>query len=172
MSSNLSAGKRLRNLLFPATAVIFIPAGLLLPQIFRRRSRVSLLRTAQGLPAVLVGFSLLSRSARLVYFSQETPLWDKPAKHLRVNGPYRYVRNPMALGTLLIIIGEGIIFRSKAIFIWAMGFFVFSHWLAVCVEEPSLRVAFATVYERYYIATPRWFPKLRSRREVKNEIAV
>jgi protein-S-isoprenylcysteine O-methyltransferase Ste14 len=172
MSSHLSGGKILRNLLFPATAVIFIPAGLLLPQILRRRLGVSPLRTTQGLPVVLIGLFLVSRSAMLIYFSQETPLWDKPSKHLRINGPYHYVRNPMALGTLLIIIGEGITFRSKAISVWATGFFALSHWLAVRVEEPSLRETFTVIYERYYAATPRWLPRLRYKRESKNEIAV
>lgn len=182
MSSGLASGKVLRNLLFPAAAVIFIPAILLLPQIRRQRLRVNQLRTAQGLPGVLMGFFLLSRSARLIYFSQETPLWDKPPKHLRMHGPYRYVRNPMALGTLLIILGEGIVFRSKAIFAWAMGFFALSHWLAVRVEEPSLREEFVAAYEDYYAITPRWLPRLQFRndlfqafftkRESKDEIVI
>ncbi len=162
MSGYLSNGKVLRNLLFPASAVVFIPAGLLLPKIFKRRLRVSSSQIAQGLPGALVGLHLLSRSAMLIYFSQETPLWDKPSKHLRVNGPYRYVRNPMALGTLLIIIGEGIAFRSKAIFAWAVSFFALSHWLAIRVEEPSLKEAFADAYECYYATTPRWLPRPRA----------
>lgn len=153
----------IRNLIFPALAIIFIPAGLLLPQLRKRHICVNALRVTQGMPVVLVGIYLLSSSARLVYFSQRTPLWDKPPEHLRTTGPYRYVRNPMALGTLLIILGEGIIFRSITLFGWATGFFALSHWLAVRVEEPSLREAFTTAYERYYATTPRWLPRLRRR---------
>jgi protein-S-isoprenylcysteine O-methyltransferase Ste14 len=170
MSNHLSRGKIVRNLLFPATAILFIPSGLLLPRILRRGLSISPLRIVQGLPAVLTGLLLLSRSAILIYFSQETPLWDKPSQHLRMHGPYRYVRNPMALGTLLIILGEGITFRSKTIAIWAIGFFALSHWLAVRVEEPSLRASFAATYEHYYAATPRWLPRPSYKRESTSQI--
>jgi protein-S-isoprenylcysteine O-methyltransferase Ste14 len=35
-----------------------------------------------------------------------------PPKHLVVSGFYRYVRNPMYLGVLLVIVAEGVLFRS------------------------------------------------------------
>ena len=39
--------------------------------------------------------------------------WDPP-KHLVVEGPYRYVRNPMISGVLFVLLGEALVLRSMA----------------------------------------------------------
>ena len=40
--------------------------------------------------------------------------WDPPSR-LVVTGPYRYVRNPMIVGVIFIIIAESLVFRSWAL---------------------------------------------------------
>lgn len=60
-----------------------------------------------------------------------------PPRELVVRGLYRYVRNPMYVGVLLILCGEAILFGSAALLAWAMTFFCAVHLFVVLYEEPT-----------------------------------
>ena len=49
--------------------------------------------------------------------------WD-PINNFVVEGPYRYVRNPMLIGVLLILSGISTLTQSWLIFLWMILFFV------------------------------------------------
>jgi len=50
---------------------------------------------------------------------QRDPVPWAPPKHLIVSGPYAYVRNPMFLAALAILLAETLFFGSIGILIWA-----------------------------------------------------
>jgi protein-S-isoprenylcysteine O-methyltransferase Ste14 len=81
-----------------------------------------------------------------------------PPKQLVVTGPYRYVRNPMYLGVLTILLGETLFFRSSALLVYSIVvlamFVVFVH----AYEEPTLRRQFGESYSRYARSVRRWIP--------------
>jgi protein-S-isoprenylcysteine O-methyltransferase Ste14 len=82
---------------------------------------------------------------------------DHP-KHLVVRGLYRYVRNPMYLGVLCVLVGEICLFRSGALLFYATGWFVIIHLVVLLYEEPTLRRKFGAEYDRYAQSVRRWLP--------------
>jgi protein-S-isoprenylcysteine O-methyltransferase Ste14 len=82
---------------------------------------------------------------------------DHP-KQLVVTGLYRYVRNPMYVGVLLVLLGEALFFRSLDFLVYVV------IWLAVVLinvlvyEEPNLRRKFGASYDRYCGVVRRWIP--------------
>jgi protein-S-isoprenylcysteine O-methyltransferase Ste14 len=88
-----------------------------------------------------------------------TPAPVAPTEFLVVSGLYRYVRNPMYVGVLSVIVGQALILGSillleYAALIW-LGFFAF----VVLYEEPSLQRRFGKSYESYRANVPRWWPR-------------
>jgi len=86
--------------------------------------------------------------------------WD-PTRHLVVTGPYRYVRNPMISGVALMLLGEAVVWGSRAVGLWAASFLAINHLYFVLSEEPGLARRFGQEYRTYKAAVPRWIPRLR-----------
>jgi protein-S-isoprenylcysteine O-methyltransferase Ste14 len=84
-----------------------------------------------------------------------------PPKHLVVRGLYRYVRNPMYVSVVTILIGEAIFFMSTSVLIEAAVFISLAYLFVVFYEEPALRKQFGASYERYVQKVARWIPRLR-----------
>jgi protein-S-isoprenylcysteine O-methyltransferase Ste14 len=87
-----------------------------------------------------------------------------PPRELVVRGLYRYVRNPMYLSVALILIGELLLTRSRALLGFAGAWFVVVNLFVVGYEEPALRRRFGESYRRYTASVGRWVPSLRARR--------
>jgi protein-S-isoprenylcysteine O-methyltransferase Ste14 len=81
-----------------------------------------------------------------------------PPKRLVVHGLYRYVRNPMYLGVLLLLLGETGLFRSLPLLQYTTAWFIIVQLIVVFYEEPTLRRRFGDSYERYYRSVHRWLP--------------
>ena len=82
-----------------------------------------------------------------------------PPKHLVVRGLYRYVRNPMYVAVVIVLLGEAIFFMSQAVLIEAAIFFVLANLFVMLYEEPTLRRKFGDSYENYTQTVGRWIPK-------------
>ncbi|CDP82220.1 putative protein-S-isoprenylcysteine methyltransferase [Mycolicibacterium farcinogenes] len=91
-----------------------------------------------------------------------TPSPTAAPDHLVVTGFNRYVRNPMYIGVLLIILGQALLFRSVGLVIYGALFWAsvaaFVHWY----EEPTLTRRFGLAYDAYRRAVPAWHPRLHS----------
>jgi protein-S-isoprenylcysteine O-methyltransferase Ste14 len=85
--------------------------------------------------------------------------WD-PTKRLVIRGPYRYVRNPMIDGVLLILLGEAALFGSAALLVWFAAVLAVNVVYIPLVEEPGLQERFGEEYEAYRAAVPRWLPRV------------
>ncbi len=110
--------------------------------------------------AVLNGLGYLLAVWCVMLFIKEgqgTPLPFAHPKKLVVIGPYRFVRNPMVLGTVLFLFGNSILLGSAGILIYAMFIFLIMHFF-VLVEEKSLAQRFGAEYVSYCQKTPRWWP--------------
>jgi protein-S-isoprenylcysteine O-methyltransferase Ste14 len=84
--------------------------------------------------------------------------WDPPQRLVAV-GPYRWVRNPIYLAALLIVLGEAWLFLSLSLLGYAAGVAIFFHLLVISYEEPTLRARFGEQYEAYTRTVPRWIPR-------------
>jgi protein-S-isoprenylcysteine O-methyltransferase Ste14 len=87
-------------------------------------------------------------------------LFDAPREFVAV-GPYRYCRNPMYIGGLLLLIGFGLYERSVSILIMAAVLWGVVHLLVVFYEEPTLTKSFGSPYEQYCQDVRRWIPRRR-----------
>jgi protein-S-isoprenylcysteine O-methyltransferase Ste14 len=87
-----------------------------------------------------------------------TPAPIDAPKVLVVRGLYRYVRNPMYVGVLLVVLGWSALFGSSALLIYAGSVGLFFHLFVVVVEEPILRRKFGESYEQYCSSVRRWLP--------------
>ena len=78
-----------------------------------------------------------------------------------VTGLYRYVRNPMYLGVLLVLPGEALFFGSRDFLLYTVGWLLFVHLNVLFYEEPDLRRKFDGSYEDYRRSVRRWIPGKR-----------
>jgi protein-S-isoprenylcysteine O-methyltransferase Ste14 len=80
---------------------------------------------------------------------------------LTTTGPYRYTRNPLYLGSLLIAIGFAIAARSVWIAASIVVLFVAIYWPVILAEENFLRAQFSD-FDRYAASVPRLLPRPRA----------
>lgn len=88
-----------------------------------------------------------------------TPAHLNPPKQLVIIGLYRYVRNPIYLGALLVQLGYILWFGSGLLIFYFLFFVVAYHILILFIEEPVLRNSFGAAYDEYSRNVPRWIPR-------------
>jgi protein-S-isoprenylcysteine O-methyltransferase Ste14 len=120
---------------------------------------VMLLRV-MGIITIGIGLFLFAHSVGRFATEGEGTLapWDPPRK-LVVRGPYRFVRNPMISGVLLILFGEAMFLHSPALGVWALTFFALNAVVIPLIEEPQLRDRFGAAYIEYCNNVPRLIPR-------------
>ncbi len=84
--------------------------------------------------------------------------WDAPS-HLVATGPYRWVRNPIYIAALLIVLGEAWLFSSLRLLAYAGAMAACFHLFVTGYEERALRRRFGGTYLEYRRAVPRWIPR-------------
>jgi protein-S-isoprenylcysteine O-methyltransferase Ste14 len=148
--------------LLPGTVTVLIPYWLIAATDSRGPNTQSV--RLLGLPLILIGAAGLL-ACIWQFFSEGhgtlAPV-DAP-KELVVRGLYKYVRNPMYVSVVTILIGEAIFFGSTAIIVEAVIFILLASLFVVLYEEPALRRQFGESYERYSQKVSRWIPRARSR---------
>lgn len=103
---------------------------------------------------------LLHAFARFVAEGSGTPAPVAPTKRLVVGGVYRYVRNPMYLAVLSIILGQALLFGQPVLFVYALVVCALFIGFVRLYEEPTLRRQFGAEYDVYNRAVPGWIPRL------------
>jgi protein-S-isoprenylcysteine O-methyltransferase Ste14 len=89
-------------------------------------------------------------------------LWDAPSRVV-ATGPYRWVRNPIYIGALLVVLGEAWLFMSLPVLAYAGAMAVFFHLFVTGYEERRLGRRFGRTYLEYRREVPRWIPRRPSR---------
>jgi protein-S-isoprenylcysteine O-methyltransferase Ste14 len=85
-------------------------------------------------------------------------LWDAPSRVV-ATGPYRWVRNPIYIGALLVVLGESWLFLSLPLLVYAGAMAVFCHLFVTGYEERTLSRRFGRAYLEYRRTVPRWIPR-------------
>ena len=116
-----------------------------------------------AIPLWIIGTLIIVQcSIDIIRRGRGTPAHFDPPKELVIRGLYRYVRNPIYVGALLVQASYIIWFGSGAMIVYAFLFFLAFHFLIVVIEEPILRNTFGADYEEYCRRVPRWIPKFKS----------
>ncbi|HXI25517.1 MAG TPA: isoprenylcysteine carboxylmethyltransferase family protein [Pyrinomonadaceae bacterium] len=148
------------TILQPGTVAVLIPYWLISSQDAGAASRYPMLRFV-GLPLIIAGAALLLWCIWDFFASGRGTISPiDPPKHLVVRGLYRYVRNPMYVAVVTILLGEAIFFVSQPVLIEAAIFFVLANLFVMLYEEPTLRRKFGDSYDEYKQTAGRWIPKL------------
>src|SRR5215469_12205806 len=105
--------------------------------------------------------ALLAAFAQFAIQGRGTPAPAAPTEELVVRGLYRYVRNPMYLAVLAVIIGQALwlsrpVLLTYAAVVAAM-FAAFVRWY----EQPTLLRRYGAQYQAYLRDVPGWWPRLR-----------
>ncbi|MFK8103284.1 MAG: isoprenylcysteine carboxylmethyltransferase family protein [Saprospiraceae bacterium] len=158
----------LRNLLktLGQTAIFWLVFLYLLPQ------GILILSALLGLPkfspmpflgwSVFIAFSMLGLYSgyTMSWLGKGTPLpLDCPNK-LVIQGPYRWVRNPMAVAGIGQGICVGLILGSYLVVLYALAGGVLWHYFVRPVEEEDLAKRFGAAYRTYQQKTKCWLPKI------------
>jgi protein-S-isoprenylcysteine O-methyltransferase Ste14 len=85
--------------------------------------------------------------------------WDPPREFV-VRGPYRFVRNPMISGVILVLFGEASVLLSPPHAVWAASFLALNLLHIPLVEEPQLERRFGDPYRDYCRNVRRFVPRL------------
>ncbi len=108
-----------------------------------------------GLGAILA----LICVSTFVHRGKGTPAPFDPPRKFVATGPYRYVRNPMYVGGLMVFLGFGLMQHSPAIVILAVVVAFGFHVFVATVEEPVLERRFGEGYLAYKRNVGRWLPR-------------
>ncbi|MFD1720319.1 methyltransferase family protein [Amnibacterium endophyticum] len=119
-----------------------------------------------GIPvgaALLVAATALgvAAAAAMSLRGEGTPLPAATANRLVVAGPYRVVRNPMAVAGVLQGLAVGAMLSSWFVVLYALAGAVLWHVLIRPPEEADLQRRFGTAYLRYRAHVRCWVPAIR-----------
>lgn len=150
----------LKNLLF----TILVPgtAGVLIPLRIAARRIPGLMWEAGS----IVGLVLLTAGAAGYFWclwefavtGRGTPAPIDPPRHLVIRGLYRFVRNPIYLSAVTVVLGWAAYFHSMEVFLYAIVLAGAFHLFVVAVEEPTLQRKFGDSYTHYRRTVRRWLP--------------
>lgn len=108
---------------------------------------------AAGVVFLLYAFALFA-------LHQGTPAPVAPTRTLVVTGVYRFVRNPMYLAVLAIILGQALLCGSGALALYALAVLAAVFAFVKGCEEPTLTRAYGEQYLEYRRRVPGWWPRL------------
>jgi len=131
-----------------AVARLRVPSGFLIVIVFAWFSHPTPDSLSYGIPVSLAGLALRAWAAGCLAKNTQ----------LATGGPYRFTRNPLYIGTLLVAAGLAIAARSPGLAALFVIVFLFIYLPVIQNEEQHLRKIFPA-YEAYANKVPALFPR-------------
>lgn len=103
----------------------------------------------------------LYASYAMVRYGNGTPLPLDQSRQLVLVGPYRYVRNPMAIAGIGQGLAVGLLYGSIPICAYALLGALVWHWVVRPYEEKNLSERFGPEYDEYRQRVSCWVPRSR-----------
>jgi protein-S-isoprenylcysteine O-methyltransferase Ste14 len=121
------------------------------------------LELTRGIGAIMILAGvpeLVDAFARFALQGLGTPAPIAPPRNLVVTGLYRYVRNPIYVAVVAIILGQAVLMGDWRLIVYSALLWLAFHVFVVAYEEPTLEQAFGREYEAFRAAVPRWIPRM------------
>src|SRR5262245_41977043 len=127
------------------------------------RSQIALPLRLAGVALITAGVAVLvSAFARFVAEGRGTPAPIAPTDRLVIGGLYRYVRNPMYLAVLGIIVGQALALSRLELLAYGAAAGITMGSFVRFYEEPVLMDRYGAQCSRYRRAVPGWWPRLHA----------
>lgn len=150
----------LKNLIFtlliPGSVAVYLPL-----LIVRRTAALWRIDIASvvGVLLVMLGAGLYLWCLReFTITGRGTPAPIDAPTRLVMGGPYQYVRNPMYVALLVMVVGWSVAFLVPLLLVYAAMIAAAFHLFVIFYEEPTLRGQFGEDYEQYTNLVNRWVP--------------
>ena len=117
-----------------------------------------------GFPLTQLGFILVTVPwilpvwAIIVFRREDTevnPISPSNRK-LITDGPYRFTRNPMYLGLVIVTLGIAVWVGAWPMFLAPIAIFATTNWVHIPYEEAKMRRQFGATYDGYVGRVRRW----------------
>jgi protein-S-isoprenylcysteine O-methyltransferase Ste14 len=113
-----------------------------------------------GAVLIIAGLVVIVQAfVRFVVEGFGTPAPVAPPKRLVVGGFYRYVRNPMYVALLMLIVGQGLWLAQASVLIYGAIVWAITAIFVKVYEEPVLAKTFGAGYDEYRRHVPAWIPR-------------
>jgi len=141
----------------PIWFLLFAAAALLVDRLLPLSFELAEVAKPLSLLLALMG-GLIALWAALLFRRHNTSAHPyAEASQLVTKGPYRYIRNPMYLGLLLLLIAVGLWLQSLSALLLAPLFVFVINRYNIVPEEERLMQRFGEAYRDYHRRTRRWF---------------
>jgi len=115
-----------------------------------------------GILLIILGWLFANWTVKVQYaLGKGTPIPFIATQRLVIKGPYKYCRNPMTLGTMMVYLGVAIWLGSLSglalALIYPVGILIYIK----LIEEKELEGRFGSEYVEYKKKTPFLIPRLR-----------
>ncbi len=144
--------------LFVGLLLIFVPGRILAWSGIIQPAGIGLIESAGIVVCCAGGALALWCVVAFALVGKGTPAPFDPPRKLVVQGPYRYVRNPMYIGAALALCGAAVFYRSIPLVAYVGVFLIVTHVFVVWYEEPALGRLFGDDYRAYRAKVRRWLP--------------
>ncbi len=107
---------------------------------------------------IVLGFYIIIRSSRLFAKAKTSidPLKPFKSTYLITNDIYKYSRNPMYIGYILILLSSSV-YLGNIISIIIIPLFIFIiNFIQIIPEEEALKDLFGPNYDEYFLKVRRW----------------
>jgi len=131
-----------------------IPMGLFIGPPWSEESAIDFIMDWLGYTFLVAGLGL--RMWSMFY------LGSRKSRELVTEGPFSICRNPLYVGTFMILTGLSLCFENLVMLIFATSVAIPVHVAVVWREERHLKQLFRDEYEAYSRATPRFLFRLGS----------
>ena len=131
--------------------LIYLSSFIVVPITFNYQGTFSILGIIIGLACAIPSFRLFAR-----YKTTISPLTPSETTVLVTEGMYRYSRNPMYLGLLLLTFSSTIWFGTWLGLILNIMFIFLINFLQIIPEEEALQEIFGDEYADYKKKVRRW----------------
>src|SRR6266446_1994560 len=146
--------------LFIGLVLIYLPARLLSWSGIVRPAAIEV----QQVAGMVIGVAGAAVAVWCIFtfasIGRGTPAPFDPPRRLVIQGPYRFVRNPMYIGAGLALASAALFYESLPLLGYARLFFLVTYVFVVGYEEPTLRRTFGQEYEAYCDRIRRWWPRV------------
>jgi protein-S-isoprenylcysteine O-methyltransferase Ste14 len=112
--------------------------------------------TLSGILILIVGLVINTKGSLLLSRSKSTFIPQEAPSMLIINGPFRFSRNPIYLGGVIIILGISVLMGSIIAFLAPIITFLIVEFYFIPIEEKKLEESFGNKYLEYKNQVRRW----------------